>query len=59
MKIAVMAVVVVVGLCAGCPDSDTVAHAPKKQLDDVRVRAKAAELKDANHANDAAAIAQE
>jgi hypothetical protein len=55
---AVVVVVVALGL-VGCPDSDAVAHAPKKQLDDVRARTKAAEVKDATRANDAAAIPQE
>ncbi|MDP2342239.1 MAG: hypothetical protein Q8O67_14880 [Deltaproteobacteria bacterium] len=59
MKRLFTLVLVVVGLLAGCPDTDTVGHAPKKQLDDVRARTKAAEIKDAQHAKDVAAIPQE
>ena len=57
-RLSLLVVVVVAGL-AGCPDPAEVGHVPKKQLDDVRARAKAAEVKDAQRANDLNAIPQE
>ena len=51
------AVVATVALSASCPETtDNLGHAPKKQVDDARVRANAAGAKDQARANDAAAI---